>query len=88
MTCQLCRKQIEPGESFCPTCEPKASRVADVDAMAAGNRCHKCGQIVGPDGYRDELGESSLCASHLAEFKAKLDYAAAAFFGDRQGGKP
>ena len=89
MTCQLCRRETEPGEPLCSQCEPKASRVADVDAMAATRyHCHKCGQIVGKDGYRDDMGESSLCAMHLAELNAKLDYAANAFFGDNPADQP
>jgi hypothetical protein len=49
-------------------------------------RCHKCGRFVGPAGYRDEWGESSICAKHLAEFAAKLDHCADVFFGEQQRG--
>jgi hypothetical protein len=57
-------------------------------------KCHKCGRLVGPDGYIDDLeldgvkgdGGSSLCAKHLAEFVANLDHCADVFFGEQQGG--
>ena len=102
--CHLCgRHDVEHGHALCSTCEPKASRLADVDShanygpktrqrMTVGERvrsdvawgplkpkakqprCHKCGRFVGPDGYRDNLGESSLCA--------KLDHCGDVFFGE------
>jgi hypothetical protein len=33
-TCQLCNRETD-NSAFCSTCEPKASRVADVDSQAA-----------------------------------------------------
>ena len=44
-TCQLCGRESD-NSAFCSICEPRASRVADVDSQAVPQfRCTICGQI-------------------------------------------
>jgi ribosomal protein L37E len=84
-TCQLCgRQDVEPGNAFCSTCEPKASRVADVDSQAS-----QLSKIVGsfpdlPANFTERDSQAAAIAALVASLTARLQAKGDMYQPDRE----